>query len=156
MIKLSNLLNTTRKGCNTLILVADWFSDFGIDDLYAFAFRRADLKAHEYAFDVWFSETAQGQAWAGIRLTARGKKAMRDLPFRDLCKVDRVKLETYRHGKNQLGNGCEEYICDEFNGMILPATDDLNCRDIKIKLCGRWIICQVKKIDSSVTANVHW
>jgi hypothetical protein len=156
MIKLSNLLNTTRKGCNTLILVADWFSDFGHKELYAFAFRRSDLKAYEGAFDVWFSETVQGNPWAGVRLTAPGKRAMRNLPFRDLGKIDRARLATYKGTRNEEGHACEFYICDDYNGQVLPALDDNNCRDIKIKLGGRWIICQVKKIDSSVTANVHW
>ena len=157
MITMTNILNTTRKGCNHLVIVADWLSDFGDKSLYAFLFKRADLKKVEDNFDVYFSETPESSVWAGMRLTSRGKKALRDLvPNRYLCEVDAVRLAEYQGTANQAGNACEVYMVTDYNGEILPAQDDLNCRDIKIKVGKSWIICQVKKMDTSVTANVHW
>jgi hypothetical protein len=157
MIKLNNLLNTTRNGANNLIIIADWLSDFGDKSLYAFLFKRADLKKIEQDFDVLFTDVPEGLAWAGVRLTKRGRKVLRDqTPNRYLCAVDADKLESYRNGKNELGHAGESYMCDEYNGEVLPIEQDVKCRDIRIKLGKSWIICQVKKMDTGITANVHW
>lgn len=150
--KLMNaLIGTTKEGCDTLVLAADWYGDKGDKTLYALAFDRETLHSVVDALDVYFKPAGNN----GIRLTKRGKLSLRKVGRLVKCGFTRADLEPFRlEGENELGHALERYLgeqLDHYNDKVLKRDISMQAYFTNTRKSTRKVQC--KLIHTGTTAN---
>lgn len=150
--KLMNaLVGTTKEGCDTLVLAADFWADKGDKTLYALAFDRDILRSVVDALDVYFKPVGKH----GIRLTKRGKLTLRKIGKIVKSSFTRADLEPFRaEGENELGHALERFLgiqLDQYNDKVLKRDIAMKAYFTDSRQSTRKV--QVKLIHTGTTAN---
>lgn len=153
-LTVADLLGTTEKGCDTLVIVSDFYHDKGDPYLYGLAFDRSDLRAVEDAFDVYFKLKTSGK-WKGINITKRGKLSLRNVGRLVKSGFTLKELEPYRlESENELGHALERFLGiqqDRYNDKVLKRDIAMTANFSGTRYSTRKV--QVKLMYTGTTAN---